>query len=140
MKKLFGIFVLAISTLSLSGCFIGVEDFDWQDIVSGKTFYYTGVLSYREYYIEFSRSGEYYETGEVGTGRYNGYSFIDEAYHRDSYTVYFRSRNISEEDVFRIYEDGSVYFKNIDVEWRNSATKEQIESLSTNNMILLTPQ
>ena len=138
MKKLFSVFVLVISTFSLSGCFISFEEsFDWRNVVSGQTFFYTDGRS--EYYIDFFYSGEYYERGEV-RGSYESYSFKAEEEDIDSYLVRFKSRGVYEEDIFRIYEDGRVYFSNLDIVWEPWSTKEQRELLSTDNMILLKAQ
>ena len=138
MKKLFSVFVLVISTFSLSGCFISFEEsFDWRNVVSGQTFFYTDGRS--EYYVDFSYSGESYERGEV-RGSYESYSFEDEEEDIDSYLVRFKSRGVYEEDIFRIYEDGRVYFSNLDIVWEPWSTKEQRELLSTDNMILLKAQ
>ena len=136
MKKLFSVFVLVISTFSLSGCFISFEEsFDWRNVVSGQNFFYTdGRL---EYYIDFSYSGESYDTGRVGDYDYDDYSFKAEEEDVDSYLVRFKSRGVYEEDIFRIYEDGRVYFSNLDIVWEPWSTKEQRELLSTDNMILL---
>ena len=142
MKKLFSLFILAIGTFSLGSCSIG-NGFHWQDVVSGERFYYEvknpGDYFWTKHYIDFSYSGEYYETGIVGS-RGDSFYYTDEEEYRDSYSVWFGARSAYEDDMFRIYDDGRVYFVNIGVGWRNSYTKEQIEALSTDDMILLTPQ
>ena len=135
MKKLFSVFVLVISTFSLGGCFISFdESFDWQDVVSGQTFFYTDGRT--EYYVDFSYSGKSYERGKV-RGSYESYSFRAEVEYIDSYSVYFESQDSYDDDRFIIYEDGRVYLADIDVEWEPWSTEEQRESLSTDNMILL---
>ena len=135
MKKLFSFFTIAISSFSLGGCFFH-DKFDWQDVVSGEVFFYTDGI--REYYIDFSYSGEYYEKGIIES-RGDSFYYTDEVEYIDSYSVWFHSR-YSRDDHFIIYEDGRVYFVNIDVEWRDGYTKEQIDLLSIEDMILLTPK
>ena len=136
MKKLFSVFALAISVSFLGSCSIG-NGFHWQDVVSGERFYYFAGRT--EYYIDFSYSGEYYETGIVGR-RGDSFYYTDEEEYADSYSVWFYSRDSRNEDFFRIYEDGSIYFVDIGVGWRDGYTKEQIELLSTDDMILLKSQ
>ena len=147
MKKLFSVFVLVMSTFSLSGCFFSFEEsFDWRDVVSGETFYYEtlytggGPSFWVKFYIDFSYSGESYDTGQVRGLDYDYYSLRAEVEDIDSYLVWFKSRGVYEEDVFRIYEDGRVYFSNLDIVWEPRNAQEKTELLSTDNMILLTPQ
>ena len=147
MKKLFSVFVLVMSTFSLSGCFFSFDErFDWQDVVSGQTFYYEtlytggGPSFWVKFYIDFSYSGESYDTGQVGGFDYDYYSLRDEEEDRDSYLVLFRVPGSYKEDIFRIYEDGRVYFSDLDIVWEPRSAQEKTELLSKDNMILLTPQ
>ena len=134
MKKLFSILLL-MGVMSCSTQDEKPAVFDWHDVVSNQYYTYSG--NGKSQYLDFDSNGEAYKKGIIGSINVRLYYDFDLEY-ENYVSVWFE--NSSDDDNFRIYKDGRVYFSDFETWLKNGYTKQQIELLSTNDMILLIQQ
>ena len=134
MKKLFSMLLL-MGVMSCSTQDEKPAVFDWHDAVSNQYYTYSG--NGKNQYLDFDSNGEAYKKGIIGSINVRLYYDFDLEY-ENYISVWFG--NSSDDDNFRIYKDGRVYFSDFETWLKSGYTKQQIESLSTNDMVLLIPE